>query len=715
MPSKFRFVIAFLAICLASLVLLNYIVYSSYKQERLSNLKANTDDVWQLVANIQLNELGKQISNIREELQTYLSTKAGGYYHVFIRDQDNSIYPRHHEDSKLDELQLAIAKDLIRNQSEQTGYVIEKDLLFIWTSGEIKQNGLILTLFQIRKNTIFNDFVDNFGTPLAIASVVILWLCGWAAIIVTSLSRRLYLQKSRLESQTKKLSETRDKEVEANKAKSIFLAHMSHEIRTPLTSIIGFSDTLLDSNQSMEERIHAIQTINRSGKHVLNIINEILDLSKIEADKLEIEHLNFSLNELINEITPLVELQATEKDLAFSVNYKYPIPEFICSDPLRVKQVILNLISNAIKFTEHGHVKILISCNFENQLLMVDVIDTGIGISKQQSENIFQEFIQADTSTTRKYGGTGLGLFLSKRLAEMMGGTITMESTPRVGSRFSFTLATGSLENTNVFRNQNELPIAKKIVRSNRSATMLSGKVLLAEDSKDIQELLSVYMRKVGLDLDIVENGAQAVEHAVNNDYDIVLMDMRMPIMDGMTAVSTLRNFGYEQPIIALTANTMKKDQEKCLNAGCNEFLSKPIARDDLISTLSGYLNTVERDDTNKISAPVTSTLLEDEPDMIELVEAYIEQLPGSFEHIKEAQSNNNWPELKELIHKMKGTAGGYGYPELTQLAAQVEFQILNEDYNEVAANITRMEAYILRIIAGAIPDSNIVTLPKTS
>ena len=715
MPSKFRIVIAFLGICLASLLLLNYIVYSSYKQERIANLQDRLDGELQFLTSIKLKQLSNNNTAILKELKSHLSKNTNNNYHLFIQSQDKTLYPKDNIDSRLSQFHFNQAKALLLNQNNKSNYTFNESNLYIWSRGPLEDSKHKLILLQIRKDTIFKDFFHSFGTPLSIASAIILWLSAWAAIVVTSLTRKLYSQKHRLELQTVKLSEARDKEIKANKAKSIFLAHMSHEIRTPLTSIIGFSDTLLDSNQSIEERIHAIQTINRSGKHVLNIINEILDLSKIEADKLEIEQLNFSLIDLINEIAPVVELQATDKDLVFSVNYQFPVPECITADPLRVKQIILNLVSNAIKFTDKGHVKININCSIDNQLISIDVIDTGIGISKEQSEKIFQEFMQADTSTTRQFGGTGLGLSLSKRLAEMMGGTITMESTPGVGSRFSFRLPTGPLENTKLIRNQQELPVAKDLIKSNKPTSRLTGSVLLAEDSKDIQQLLSVYIRKLGLELDIVENGAQAVERAVNNNYDIVLMDMRMPIMDGMTAVSTLRELGYKQPIIALTANTMKKDQEQCLQAGCDEFLSKPVVREDLASAFARYLNNKENEEGQEDIEPVVSTLLEEEPDMLDLVEAYIEQLPDSYEKIKQAEQNEDWSELRELIHKMKGTAGGYGYPELTRLAAQAEFQILNEDYHEVASFIAQIETYIKRIIIGGNPNSNVVSISKTS
>ncbi|MCA9150572.1 MAG: response regulator [Planctomycetales bacterium] len=394
----------------------------------------------------------------------------------------------------------------------------------------------------------------------------------------------------------------------ANVAKSEFLANMSHEIRTPMTAILGYTDILLheeDADKTPPRRLHALQTIQRNGKHLLAIINDILDLSKIEAGKMEIEQVDTSPIEIVQDVIALMQARADDKSLELRAVWQGKIPTQIQSDPLRLQQCLINFVGNAIKFTEQGSVTIEVTfdgSNPTNSRLNFAVIDTGIGMTDEQASQLFQSFSQADASTTRKFGGTGLGLAITKRLAELMGGDVTMHSEPGVGSTFSISVATGPLTdlrfvdpNSEMKRPDIELTRSETPITSLAEAELTGCRILLAEDGPDNQRLISFLLIRAGAEVKVVENGRLAVEQltadqTVDGDltdaapFDVVLMDMQMPEMDGYTAASVLRDKGCQVPIIALTAHAMASERQKCLEAGCDDYASKPIDRVKLCS-----------------------------------------------------------------------------------------------------------------------------------
>ena len=405
-----------------------------------------------------------------------------------------------------------------------------------------------------------------------------------------------------LESQRNELEEAVLEAKTANRAKSAFLATMSHEIRTPLTAIIGFADAALDRDQSDEERDEHIRTIMQSGDHLQYIINDILDLSKIEAGKLEIEHIEFSPLQLLDEIDHIIRPKAEEKSIGLAINYEFPLPSKITSDPLRLKQIIINLCSNAIKFTEKGHVSIKVSHNVMDNILAFDVVDTGIGLTKSQSVKIFNPFTQADSSTTREYGGTGLGLSISNQLAELLGGNISVVSQPNKGSKFTVTIDPGEIDNTSLIYNLNRK--VPQDTRKNKNALIphVSGNILLAEDTPVNQTLFKRIIEKTNATLTMVDNGQLALDAVLEANFDLILMDMQMPIMDGMQAVKELRRQNYKGPIVALTANVMKEDQEKYLAAGCDDFLAKPLDKPKLYEVIARYLQDANKSQVSPIS-----------------------------------------------------------------------------------------------------------------
>ena len=384
----------------------------------------------------------------------------------------------------------------------------------------------------------------------------------------------------------------------ASRSKSEFLANMSHEIRTPLTAILGYADILLGAiPRELDEQRQAVATIKRNGGYLLAIINDILDLSKIEAGRLEVDRIACLPRKLLTELKSLMSAGAEAKGLTFTLEFDGAVPEAVLTDPVRLRQILINLIGNAIKFTDSGGIRVtarLRTYSSPEPMLEIEVADTGIGMNDFQLSRLFQPFAQADGSTTRQFGGTGLGLAISKRLAGMLGGNIAVRSSPGEGSAFSVTVAAGLLDGA-AFDGE-----ATESAESDSSDSVepmrIEGRVLLAEDGPDNQRLISYVLRKAGADVSIVENGREAIEAMQpSNDgrapgewpFDVVLMDIQMPVMDGYEATRRLRKTGFRGPIIALTAYAMPRDIQQCLEAGCDLHLAKPINLDTLLQAVS--------------------------------------------------------------------------------------------------------------------------------
>ncbi len=419
--------------------------------------------------------------------------------------------------------------------------------------------------------------------------------------------RELETANSQLEDALQQASEFAVQAESANQAKSRFLANMSHEIRTPMTAILGYADML---HESMADSPHMslVDPICRNGKHLLSLINEILDLSKIEAGRFETERLDCDPTAVISEVANLMRPRAREKGIDFRVKYVTAIPQTIHTDPTRLRQILANLLSNAVKFTSQGEVRItvrLLGANRPEPKIRFEVSDTGIGMTDAQLEGGFQAFRQADASTSRKYGGTGLGLAISDRLAGLLGGRLKATSAVGQGSCFSLTLPTGSLEGIRMIDPNAEVghgEAAKDADKVVRAPVRLDCRVLLAEDGLDNQRLVSLLLRKAGAEVTIAENGKEAFELAtgapedgqpslplVERPFDVILMDMQMPVMDGYEATRRLRQAGYCGPIIALTAHAMSHDRQKCIDAGCDDYLVKPIDRAGLLETVASF------------------------------------------------------------------------------------------------------------------------------
>ncbi len=384
----------------------------------------------------------------------------------------------------------------------------------------------------------------------------------------------------------------------ANRAKTEFLANMSHEIRTPMTAILGFADTLNAPGISESERHQAIGTIRRNADHLLSVIDNILDVSKIEAGRADCERIEYSPCKVVAEADSMMRSRINSAGLEFLVERASPIPRTAMGDPARLRQILVNLVGNAIKFTKKGSIRLISRCvNGEDSapLLQFDVVDTGIGMTEEQAESVFQPFAQADCSVTRKYGGTGLGLTISKQFAQILGGdVIVVRAQTGVGTHMRATVATGPLDGVPMIEAAEcEVPSASEVTTGNVAGTEspLLCHVLLAEDGPDNQRLIAWILRRAGARVTAVENGKLAVEAALaartgTDPFDIILMDMQMPVMDGYAATASLRREGYTGSIVALTAHAMSHDRQKCIDAGCDDYAVKPINRTSLIELI---------------------------------------------------------------------------------------------------------------------------------
>ena len=514
--------------------------------------------------------------------------------------------------------------------------------------------------------------------------------------------------------QAEELAIAREGAEAASNSKSEFLANMSHEIRTPMTAILGFAEMLLQKSPEECAEIGCVQIIRRNASHLLELINEILDLSKVEAGQMTVERAACDLPSLLSEIISLMRPRALEKGLGFGVTFQGPIPRLIQTDALRLRQILVNLIGNAMKFTESGRIDLRImetAVKGPNIVLRVDVIDSGVGMTAELIERLFRPFAQGDESITRKFGGTGLGLTISKQFANLLGGDVTVHSQPRIGSTFTLTIDGGPSAGAERLDNLSESTLPRRIDQKAQSEIYLRGRILLVEDGADNQRLLRMQLSSAGASVVSAMNGQIAIDLATTQPFDLILMDMQMPVMDGYSATIELRRRGMTIPIIALTAYAMAEDRAKCLAAGCNDYLSKPIAEETLLTTVNQYLGRfVPHDNAAAIVVPpvpvraadqIKSSLAGD-PRMLEIIPIFVDRLPERVHKMLDLLEHRDLVELQRLIHDLLGTAGGYGFAVVSSPARKAQQSIregaalepITAEINSLIDVIRRIEGY---------------------
>ncbi len=545
--------------------------------------------------------------------------------------------------------------------------------------------------------------------------------------------------------ETKQQLEEKKKELEkSSEYKSEFLAKMSHELRTPLTAMMGFAQKALHTSPQDPDNKSSVRTILRNGEHLLELINDILDLSKIEAGKLSLDLVACSPAEILEDVRALMSIRAEQKGLDFWIEYINEIPEMIISDSMRVKQILLNLVGNSIKFTQKGSVKVCVSCSQEEEVISFQIVDTGIGISEEKRQQLFHAFVQGDTEVTRKFGGTGLGLTISLQLAEMLGGSIEVNSILGMGSSFKAMIKTGPLKNAR-FLTQVELENVKSINvdDDNIRIEQLSGRILVAEDNPDNQKLLEFYLNKSGVKYLTVSNGQEALRHALDEEFDLVLLDMQMPVMDGYVAAKKLRDRGFVKPIIGLTANNLEAEIKKSIDAGCDKVLSKPYNWNSLFSLLKEYIgakgtnqhvvvlkpasdiemrtsgielesgqdgwsNSGDKNTTTEpppvLSAsdsPILSQMYDDNTDFRPLIIEFLEGLDKYIRNVEGLVKTKKWSDLKAVAHDISGVSGMYGYPECSELAKKLRLSCMQKDDSTIVGNVAALVKCLHRMGLG--------------
>jgi len=535
---------------------------------------------------------------------------------------------------------------------------------------------------------------------------------------------------------TQELRSAKARAEEANRAKSEFLANMSHEIRTPMTAIVGYADMLGRGDSDPESTGHWAKAIRHNADYLLSLVNDVLDLSKIEAGRVTLHTRPCSVVKALDDVSALMSSRAQDKGLTFDVVYEGKVPRKFETDPLRFRQIIVNLVSNAVKFTDEGGITIKASVSdidhAGHRWLEIDVIDTGVGIPADKIGELFNPFTQAHTSASRRAGGTGLGLTIVKHFAEMLRGEVSVESKVGEGSRFAlrFDLGVAAYVELDDPATQRGLDDGSDTEsdRPTRRDRLDGVSVLVVDDNPHNRSIITYLLEEAGADARCATNGKEGVEMAGEGDFNLILMDMLMPVMDGYAATTALRERGIKTPIIALTAYAMAGDETGCLSMGCDDYIAKPIDPDEFFRTIKNYVDGKYKADAAEVtheaeepqSAPTDTPSAEpieaesisvgqvipdrleskmaSDPAFAPMLQRYVAAMVDAIDGIEAARSSHDVDALAGIVHQFRGTAANYGYPTITEAAAAVEDPLRSgADVEDVSK---QLDHFIGRLIA---------------
>ncbi len=620
---------------------------------------------------------------------------------------------------------LAFGLMMEKSTETLTGYRAS-ELPWTDTDGESLKNSERPWVEALKKGAIIKDktvrlqLPDGHHRTFKTNSSPVLGDGGKYAGVLVSFDDITELEKKELELLNSKLEAE-----EANKAKSAFLANMSHEIRTPMNSILGFAELLMRGYvKNEQESLKYLNTIHTSGKNLLELINDILDLSKVESGNLELECCPVSPYPILHEVIQMLQVKAQEKGISLVFEATDNLPEMIITDPVRLRQIAFNLIGNSVKFTESGGV--VVRCRIDDlnaePKLIIDIIDTGIGMSQAALEKIFDPFIQADSSVGRRFGGTGLGLAISKRFVRALGGEISVTSEVGKGSCFSVSLATGSLDGV-AFLTAEHINKLQQVINVDSGVRWRfpQGKVLVVDDGPENRELIRLLLEEAGLSMDEAENGHEGVQKALAENYDVILMDVNMPVMDGFAATGILRAKGVMAPIVALTANAMKGFADDCLQAGFSSYLSKPIDIDIFMSAMAEILGGQRLSETENVRpleaskaepqesaeplvdrSPIYPQLPLDNERFRSIATRFVERLQDLIQELNAAEEANDCQQLASLAHTIKGSGGTVGLAVLTDPATSLEEAAKQGDRAQIQEKLQVLRQLAERIVPPA-------------